>query len=122
MREELELQFKRQLQRLRLLASSGPGNLKAAEGLASSAAEAIISAAGEQAMQLVELHQTSLLMRQDNPHRKSSSRLSLTHARRYYSCVQAASSPGGEDPQAGGREREAAGHCCTNEEKQRAGA
>jgi hypothetical protein len=62
-REELELQFNRQLQCLRLLASSGPGNMKAAESLAASAASAIVSAAGEQAVQLVESHQTSLLMR-----------------------------------------------------------
>lgn len=48
-----------QLAVLRALAAAGPGNVRAAEGLAASVASAVIRAAGERGAGLLQLHQTA---------------------------------------------------------------
>lgn len=45
---------------LRTLAAAGPGNVRAAEAIAASAASAVIRAAGERTGDLLQLHQTAV--------------------------------------------------------------
>jgi hypothetical protein len=45
---------------LRTLAAAGPGNIRAAEAIAASAASAVIRAAGERTGDLLQLHQTAV--------------------------------------------------------------
>lgn len=57
--ESAEEGWLHQLTVLRALAAAGPGNVRAAEGLAASVASAVIRAAGERGAGLLQLHQTA---------------------------------------------------------------
>ena len=52
--------YEDQLDVLRALASTGPGNIRAAENVAASVASALIRAAGERTVDLLHMHQTAL--------------------------------------------------------------
>ena len=49
-----------QLEVLRALASTGPGNIRSAENVATSIAGALIRAAGERTVDLLQLHQSAV--------------------------------------------------------------
>lgn len=53
-------EYKVQLDVLRALAATGPGNLRAAENVAASVSSALIRAAGERTVDLLQLHQSAV--------------------------------------------------------------
>lgn len=55
-----QAELSHQLEVLRALAATGPGNIRAAEGVAASVASALIRAAGERTMDLMQLHQIAV--------------------------------------------------------------
>ena len=50
----------RQVEVLKALAATGPGNLRAAENVAASVASSLIRAAGERTVDLLQLHQSAV--------------------------------------------------------------
>lgn len=55
-----QAELNHQLEVLRALAATGPGNIRAAESVAASVASAMIRAAGERTVDLMRLHQTDV--------------------------------------------------------------
>jgi len=53
-------EYRGQVEVLRALAATGPGNLRAAENVAASVASSLIRAAGERTVDLLQLHQSAV--------------------------------------------------------------